>query len=247
MNDRDREAFILSEGREPTEADEKLFEAFLPEGSIGRFGLRYGMFNTDNGLIYNVFSSCLIKYRIASDSFSASDFHPYMSCVTKRSYYRPTDEIWSYDGVINCTGKIKKYFNYYASSLYAVCENCRSFAIDLYSIGCDIEGLAGRSYFIFPAGSGKAAGLVPYAYGLRRCGVVTSDDKIRIFSGDAETASLPKAIIPSFPDAVPLSVNDPQDFNAGYLTALSEVIGMLTPYGELQRRALRRGDAHGPV
>ncbi|MDD4125251.1 MAG: hypothetical protein PHW77_05975 [Eubacteriales bacterium] len=230
MNDKEREMFVFSEGRDPSEAEEALYEAFLPKGVIGRRGVAYNALKTPNRKIFGIFTSYIGYYRLASGVFTADDFHLYFLHVTKRSYFRPTDEIWTFDGTIDRPEIIKKYFNRYAPSLYSVFVGCRSFAVDIALAGCDTEGLAERGYFILPAGSKSISKLNGAVRGLRRCGIITSDDKIRIVSGEADIAILPKAVIPPPPAPSLLAIDESNDFDAGLLDAFAESVDAASPY-----------------
>ncbi len=232
MNENDRAAIVsdVSEWRDPTEADEKLFAALSPGGAIARFGKSYNALNTNNRMIFMFFGSFTERYRLASGSFDADDFHPYFRYVTKRAYFRPGDEILTFDGPITRPDKIKKYFNQYAPSLYAIYLNSPSFAVDLALANCDTEELACREFFVVPPESGKIKKLFASVYGLRKCGLITSDGIIRIVSGDTDVASVPKAVIPPLPAASSLDIDSAEDFYAGFYGAFAEMIDAVSPY-----------------
>lgn len=229
MIDRDFDNFVFATGRQPNELEIMLYDAFLPEEIIGRNGVMYNMLKTSNPKVFGVFDSYMKLYKLASSSFSADDFHPYFMHVIKHSYYRPGDEIWTVDSIV-APRVIKKFFNRYSPSLYSVFSRSRSFAIDISLAGGSIEGLASREYFVFPSGSGSVSKLISATRGLRRCGVVTSDDIIRLVSGNEDAAALPVSVIPPLPLPAALEVDDAGDFDAGFITAFSKAIDLATPF-----------------
>ncbi|MGI6716720.1 MAG: hypothetical protein ACOX3X_05925 [Eubacteriales bacterium] len=229
MTDRDLELFVFSEGREPNEVDEELYKAFLPDGIIGINGVPYNTVKTSNSKIFGIFNAYMRSYRLSSGCVCADDFHPYFLFVTRKTYFRPTDEIWTFDEIV-FPKLVGRMFNRYSHSLYSVFTRCQSFALDISLAGGSLEEAARRSYFVFPKGSANMAKLFRATKGLRMCGVITSDDKIRLVSGNEDVAVLPKAAIPPQPAPAALEIDSYDDFDTGYLTAFSKSVDLATPF-----------------
>ncbi len=206
-----------------------LINAFLPAGVAGRDGAGVSVLKTDIAPIFALFRAFAERSGAESGVVYPYELDRYTVYKKKKSFFRPTDVIYTAD-FITSNKKTAKKADHYIGGLYSLYVSCRSFTIDTSLIGeNDINILSERIYFVIPKGkTGLIKKIASFTSGLRKCGVVTSDGMIRfIRNGIADEFS--SSLVPCV-EPLTHEIDSPYDFNVGCFAAFEKLLEKKSKY-----------------